>query len=250
MARIPVLTEQQAAELDRLLTEEQGVSLLEKIERAGRALAETATELLAGSVEGKTIIVVAGVGNSGAAGMAAARQLHEAGATIRMVLAAKPIKLQAMAAHQLAILEDMGIEPWGLSLSEEAMAEMEPVRWTSADLIIDAILGRGLEGNPRGDAADLIRLINASRRPILAFDMPSGLSGDEGSIFSPCTDAVATLALTLPRRGLIEGWPVVGELWIADIGVEPALFQCLGLDVDDPYEGRPVRSLGPARQLK
>lgn len=249
MAELPILNEQQATELDRLRSERQGVTLLDKIDEAGRALAAMATQLLAGSLADKYIVVLAGVGNNGAAGMAAVRHLHEAGATVRLVLAAKATALHEMAAHQLALLREMGIEPWGLSLSAAAMDEMEPIHWTRADLIVDAIFGGGLVGDPRGDTADLIALANAARRPILAFDLPSGLHGDEGLIFSPCIDATATLALALPRLAMVEGWPVVGELWIADLDIDPTLYDHLGLPAPAPSDS-PLRCLGPARKVK
>ncbi|MGH2545227.1 MAG: NAD(P)H-hydrate epimerase [Ardenticatenaceae bacterium] len=250
MTQVPVVTDQEAEEIDRLLTTEQGLSLLDKVEVAGRALAETVRQMLAGSERGKYIIVLAGVGDNGAAGMAAVRRLHEAGAEVRLVLSARPDHLHEMAAHQYAILQKMGIEGWGLSLDQETMAQQEPIAWTSADLIVDAIFGSGLEGEPRGEAAELIRLANASRLPILAFDLPSGLCGDEGTIQSPCTDATATLTLTLPRRAHAEGWPVVGELWIADTGATSDLYERLGFHVGDLYRGRAVISLGSARKLK
>ncbi len=249
MTELPILNEQQAAELQRLRSEVQGVTLLDKIDEAGHALAAMVAQLLGGSVVDKIIVVLAGVGNNGAAGMAAVRHLHEAGATVQLVLAAKAVALHEMAAHQLAILREMGIEPWGLSLSAAAMDEMEPIHWTSADLIVDAIFGSGLRGDPREDAADLIGLANASRRPILALDLPSGLHGDEGTIYSPCIDATATLALALPRQAMLEGWPVVGELWVATLDIAPALYERLGLPAPVPSDS-PLRHLGPARKVK
>lgn len=251
MPLTPTLTNQQMTELERLLTDAYGITLIEKIERAGRALAESGRRLLGETLDGRVIIVLAGAGNNGAVGLAAARLLHEGGATVRTILSAKPTALHEMAAHQYALLRERGLYAWGLSMSETEMADQEPIPWTAADLVIDALLGTGLEGEPRGDAQELIRLVNSSRRPILSFDMPSGLSGDEGYILSPCIDATATLAMSLPRVALVEGWPVAGEIWVADMGVPTALFEQLGLEVaPELYGGEPVACLGPARALK
>ncbi|HEX8681176.1 MAG TPA: NAD(P)H-hydrate epimerase [Ardenticatenaceae bacterium] len=246
---LTTLTWAQMREVERRLTETHGVTLLQRIEVAGRALAQTARHLLAGHVEEKEIVVLAGTGPKGAAGLAAARHLHEEGAQVRVVLSSPSAALNEMAAHQYALLRDMGLDAWGLSLTQEQMAAQEPIRWTEAALLIDALLEPELERDPTGEPAELIRLINATRRPILSFDAPSGLSGDEGFILSPCIDAIATLTLALPKRGLIEGWPVVGELWLADLGVPPALYRSMGLEVADPFNGKIIVSLGPARMV-
>lgn len=245
----PLLTEAERAELEEAAVALVGSALIDKMERAGAAVAAVAARLL-GDVAGRYVLVLAGVGNNGAAGLAAARHLHEAGATVRLILAAPRARLHAMAAHQLAILEEMGLEPWGLSLAPEKMDALEPVRWTEADLIIDAILGSGIEGDPRGDMADLIRLANAARRPILALDVPSGLSGDEGYILSPCVDARATVALGVPRRVLAEGWPVVGTLWVADVGLPAGAFAQLGLAHGAWFDEGGLAEVGSARSLR
>lgn len=236
--------------LYRLLTEEYGITLLDQVEMAGQRLAETAHALLNGTVSGKTIIVLAGAGNNGAVGLAAARFLHEAGATVRIVLSVKPAALHTMAAQQYTLLQALGLRAWGLSLSEEEMANLEPIVWTQAALIIDALLSGGIQSDPKGETADLIRLANTTRRPILSFDVPSGLSSDEGLILSPSIRASATMTLARPKIGLVEGWPIVRDLWIADIGVPPTLYQRLGLDAHDLFNGQTVVCLGRARKLK
>ena len=244
------LTAQQMGEIHGLLAEEYGITSLEQIERAGHRLAETAQRLLKGSVAGQTIIVVAGPGNNGAVGLAAARFLHQEGATVRLVLSVKPVALHEMAAHQYTVLQELGLFAWGLSLSEQEMADLEPIVWTKAALIIDALLSSGIQSEPHGDMADLIRIVNAVRRPILSFDVPSGLSSDEGFILSPCIQASATMTLALPKRAQIEGWPVVRDLWVADIGVPHSLYKRLRLEVKDIFNGETVVCLGRARKLK
>jgi hydroxyethylthiazole kinase-like uncharacterized protein yjeF len=250
VARPPALTQQQRHELDQRHTAETALTLLRKIDDAGRAVATVARMLLMETVAGKDIVVLAGPGNNGAGGLAAARHLHAEGARVRVVLAVKPGSLHAMASHQYSLLKGLGLEAWGLSLSQEEMAEQEPIPWTAVDLIIDALLGPGVETDPRGDVAELIRLINAARRPILSFDVPSGLGGDEGAIHSPCVDATATVALGFPLASHQEGWPVVGELWLADTGLSREHYSQMGIDADQLFGDRAAISLGPARKLK
>jgi len=87
---------------------------------------------------------------------------------------------------------------------------------TRADLILDAIMGYGLTGNPRGDAAEWIERANGSGRRILALDAPSGLDTTTGTPGQPCVRARATLTLALPKTGLLAGRarPFVGDLYV------------------------------------
>lgn len=244
------LSLQQMDHLYHVLTEEYGITLLQQIKIAGSRLAETANNFLKNQLTNKTIIVLAGVGKNGAVGLAAANALHQQGATIRLVLTRPPAALHDMAAHQYQALQQLGITAWGLSLSEEEMQNLEPISWSAADLIIDALLGPGIKEDPRGDTADLIRIVNTTRCPILSFDVPSGLSSDQGLIYSPCIQANATMTMAYPKRVQAEGWPVVRDLWVADMDVPRALYSRLGLQIVDVFNGEQVACLGRARKLK
>jgi NAD(P)H-hydrate epimerase len=94
-------------------------------------------------------------------------------------------------------------------------------------MIIDALIGYGLIGNPRGQVAEWIARANTAGCPILALDTTIGVPG------IPCIRATATLTLALPKVGLLtsEAAPYVGELFLADISVPPMLYQRLGLHV-------------------
>jgi len=244
------ITLQQMDHLYHVLAEAYGITLLQQIQIAGSRLAETANQLLKNRITDKTIIVLAGVGKNGAVGLAAANALHQQGANIRLVLSSSPAALHEMAAHQYQALQQLGLTAWGLSLSEEEMENLQPITWTAADLIIDALLAAGIKEDPRGDTADLIRIVNTTRCPILSFDVPSGLSSDEGLIYSPCIQASATMTMAYPKRVQAEGWPVVRDLWVADMGIPRALYTRLGLQVVEIFNGEQVACLGRARKLK
>lgn len=92
------------------------------------------------------------------------------------------------------------------------------------DLIIDGIIGYNLQGSPRGNAAAMIKWANVQSAPVLALDVPSGLDAETGEIHLPVIKATATLTLALPKIGLkSSASDVVGELYLADIGVPPVL---------------------------
>lgn len=244
MARIPSITVDQMREVDRLMIEEYGVTLLQMMENAGRALAELTRRRLGGSVEGRVIVVLAGKGSNGGGGLSAARHLHNWGALVQVMLASPREALNDAAGHQLAALEAAGVMISGYGRDRE----MElPVLWDDAAVIVDALLGYSLTGDPRGVYADLIRVANASRRPIISLDVPSGLDAGDGTIYSPTIDAAATLTLALPKTGLIEGRAVVGDLYLADIGVPPALYAQMGLRVGTIFTRDTIVSLGSYR---
>lgn len=218
---IPALTTAQMAEVDRLMIEEYGILLIQMMENAGRNLAELARRMLDGKLAGRKIVALCGAGNNGGGGMVAARHLHNWGADVQVKLIADPDKLTNVPARQWRILQTMGIVvEYTLDLAR-------------ADLILDAIIGYGLTGNPRGEAAEWIKRANRSGRPILALDAPSGLDTTSGLAGQPCIGATATLTLALPKSGLIapQAQPFVGDLYLADIGVPPELYRRIGLEV-------------------
>ena len=85
---------------------------------------------------------------------------------------------------------------------------------------------------PRGTAAEMIRWANKRSAPTLSLDIPSGLDTATGKVFDPAITATATLTLALPKQGLRTQHKQVGELYLADISVPPALYErALGLEV-------------------
>ncbi|MBN1666359.1 MAG: hypothetical protein JW862_04705, partial [Anaerolineales bacterium] len=133
--------------------------------------------------------------------------------------------------HQWKILQKMGLP--------DSNPDFE-----KADLIVDAIIGYGMTGNPRPPVADWIVRANASGKPILSLDAPSGLDTTTGIPSSTCIRADATLTLALPKTGLLTpgARPVVGELFLADISVPPELYATpsLGLQMISPFGEDPI----------
>ena len=99
------------------------------------------------------------------------------------------------------------------------------------------MLGYGANGNPRSPIADWIHRANESRHPILSLDSPSGLDTTTGMPGSPCIHASATLTLALPKTGLLapSARPLVGDLYLADIGVPSELYARMGWKVASPF---------------
>jgi len=207
---LPILTTNQMIEVDRLMIEEWGITLIQMMENAGRNFAELARRQLGGSVGGKRIAVLCGNGNNGGGGMTAACHLHNWGAHVEAILVGDEDRLKDIPALQWQILQKMGIARSALELN-------------NADFILDAMLGYGAKGDPRPPIADWIEFANRSEHPILALDFTSGLDTTTGIPGSPCIHASATLTLALPKTGLLApaAKPFVGDLYLADISVPP-----------------------------
>ncbi|HEU0296583.1 MAG TPA: NAD(P)H-hydrate epimerase [Anaerolineales bacterium] len=221
-----VLTTDQMTEVDRLMIEEWGITLIQMMESAGRDLAELARRQLGGTVHGKKVAVLCGIGNNGGGGMTAARHLHNWGASVDVILIGNEERLKDVPAQQWRILQKLGITRSTIELSD-------------AGMILDAMLGYGAKGDPRPPIANWIQLANESGLPILSLDSPSGLDTTTGIPGSSCIHASATLTLALPKRGLLapKAEPLVGDLYLADIGVPPELYAApsLGLKVISPF---------------
>ncbi len=220
------ITVDQMREVDRLMTEELGIALEQMMENAGNELARLARFLLGGGAGGCRVLVLAGPGGNGGGGMVAARRLVAAGADVEVWLSVEPERLAPSPRGQYEILRHMGV-PAGLRASEEP---------GEANLVLDALLGYGQDGPPRGETARLIEL--AAERRVLALDVPSGLELATGTLHRPHVRAEATLTLALPKRGLDD--PAAGDLYLADISVPPSLYERLGIPFRSPFGSSPL----------
>ena len=181
------------------------------MQRAGLSVARLAMAL---APNARRIDVLAGTGNNGGDGHEAAMHLHLAGREVMLHTigsnAAWPP--DAAASRQQARMA-------GVPTSEG----LDPVSLSRTDLVIDALLGRGLTRPASGVTAEAIRLLRRHPAPVLAVDLPSGLPGDTGAleIGAPCVRAHWTLALLTLAPGLFtaNGRDQAGEVWWDDLGV-------------------------------
>jgi len=228
LSGVPCLTTAQMRQVDQVMVKEYGIQLIQMMENAGRNLAHLArSRFLEGDPRGNTIVVLAGSGSNGGGGLVCARRLHNWGANVQVFITKPDQQFKGVPAKQLEILRRMGVPVTigaGMVLSSIS----------NIDLIIDALIGYSLGGNPAGVAAEFIRWANAQTCAILSLDAPSGLELTNGHIFEPAIRATATMTLALPKEGLRyeAGRGIVGELYLADIGVPPDLYGEPGLDLE------------------
>ena len=232
MAAIPYLTTDQMREADRAMIEDYHIELIQMMENAGRSLAHLArTRFLNGDPYGTSVIVLAGSGGNGGGGLVCARHLHNWGADVRVITSLPDDLYSDVPAHQLDILRRMDVPI--TTAAETTPIEDQLQGAVPAELIVDAVIGYGLSGEPRGTAAQMITWANARRAPVLSLDTPSGIDTTSGRVYSPAVRATTTLTLALPKEGLRAPDTVeyVGELYLADISIPPGLYAGLGLEL-------------------
>ena len=170
----------------------------------------------------KRIAIFCGKGNNGGDGLACARLLHEAGADVLILLASSLDELKGDAKKQYEILnatnQKFSILDLGNSLSP---AQEEKLR--HYDIALDALLGTGFHGAPRGDGLlrglELLKSTFATR---VAIDIPSGLNSDDGSVAEQCVPAQFTVTFGGLKKGILlsHASEFCGEIWIGGIGAD------------------------------
>jgi len=194
--------------MDQRTIRERGVPGLTLMERAAEAITQQAASMLQ---PGGRALVLCGGGNNGGDGLAAARLLHGKGYAVSVALLTDPTALQGDAAvnfQRLPVPVGRGFEP-------AAWSEPQP------DLILDALLGTGLDRDVTGEIAAAIGWINGSGLPVLSVDIPSGIDGMTGAVRGCAVRARATVTFGCPKRGclLYPGREYAGTLTTDDIGI-------------------------------
>ena len=214
------VTREEARELDRRAIEEYGVPSICLMENAGRACADEAESMLGGA-EGAAL-VLCGPGNNGGDGLVIARTLVNRGRPAEVVFAGARARLDSAS-------EDVrtNVRLWrGLGrdvvlLERADRLEDLAVRMEKAPLVVDALFGTGLTRELREPYAGLVRAINASGRPVLAVDLPSGLDANTGSVLGEAVRATCTVTFVAPKVGFARGRGAecCGRVRVAEIGI-------------------------------
>jgi NAD(P)H-hydrate epimerase len=209
---------QAAREFDRHATEVLGVPSIVLMENAGRACADVLLE------EGDTqpVLVACGKGNNGGDGFVIARQLLTRGVEARVALFASPRSLQGDALVNYKILRAMNASITEVSEESDLRAVLDPLN-RGVRTLVDALLGTGAVGAPRGAIAMAVNWLNAQRPPMrrVAVDLPSGLDGDTGVPHNPTVRADLTCTFVAPKIGFANSAAeaYLGEVRTLEIGV-------------------------------
>ena len=212
------VTAEEMAEMDRTAIEVAGIPGVVLMENAGRGATEVMWRYFP-DLGGKRVAVLAGGGNNGGDGFVIARHLWQQRVAVTVCLLKKRKSYRGDAKLNLEIVEKLGVqvEEYG---DNKSLARLKR-KLAKADLLVDAILGTGLNAPVGGLYGEIIKLVNQLERPVLAVDLPSGLSATSGVPLGACIQATVTATFGLPKVGQLvtPGCGYVGHLEVVDIGL-------------------------------
>lgn len=201
-------------DIDQHAIERLGIPGVVLMENAARSVAEIIFDVLPGAAA--RVLVLCGPGNNGGDGFVVARHLHIARVQVEVAVTDQPATPDA--ATNFEIVKRMDVRcidvrtPDGLEAVRAAAA--------GADVIVDALLGTGARGAPRGTMAELILIANSAPGRRVAVDIPSGLDGDTGQTADSCFRADLTVTLVAEKLGFSQpgARALTGRIAVVGIG--------------------------------
>ncbi len=212
---VEVLTTAEMAEADRLAAA-AGTPGAVLMDRAGQAVASACEAMLA-RAGGRRVLVLCGPGNNGGDGFVAAAALLRRGWAVEVAALSPVERLRGDAAAAAAAWHGPVVDA----------ADADP---GAHDLVVDALFGAGLSRPLDGAARAAVERIDAAGRPVLAVDVPSGLSGDTGEAMGAAVRATETVTFFRLKPGhlLMPGRALCGRVTLADIGIAGAVLRDIG----------------------
>ena len=197
---------------DRSASEDHAIPSILLMERAGIAAAQA---ILAQGWSQTAAVVVVGSGNNGGDGMVVARHLAEAGWAVEVVGLDGTAPATADGATMSAIAASLGI----------TVGRFDRSAGHGDAVVVDAVLGTGARGAPRGAAGEAVDWIAAHEGPVVALDVPSGVEADTGRVEGAAVRADLTVTFHGDMVGLhVEpGLGRSGRVVVADIGIPTAI---------------------------
>ena len=230
--RVPAVTAAEMRAVDRVAVEELGLQLLQMMENAGRGLAAAVQQRAPSSV-----VVVAGSGGNGGGGMASARHLANHGVDVRVVLDRDPASLSGAAATQYRILDEMSV-PVAVAAADRSESTLSDV--DGSTLVVDSLVGYGLDGALREPAASIVARVSDTEAPVVSLDVPSGIDATTGERPGVDVDPDVVVTLALPKTGLASSWlhePPGVDVLLLDIGIPATVFERVGVEYESPFVG-------------
>jgi NAD(P)H-hydrate epimerase len=188
-----------------------GVSRLQLMENAGH---NTALEIASRFKSGKSILIFCGLGGNGGDGFVTARHLVSMGFKVTLILAGKAED----------IFSKEALENWKTLQFLKAIPIYEAydsaiIPETTAEVVIDALLGTGTKGKLRPPILQLVQKINTMTAFKVAVDVPTGIDADTGEVLGEAVKANLTITFHKAKKGFENAKEYVGELIVKDIGL-------------------------------
>jgi hydroxyethylthiazole kinase-like uncharacterized protein yjeF len=225
----PVLSRAQMRAFDAHAIDRCRVPSIVLMENAGRGATDVLQRELLRDRAGRAQVVIAcGTGNNGGDGLVIARQLLLRGAAPVVVLIGDEQRLSPDARANLDAWRGLGGELRALPAGAEPLVLTDSL--ATADVVVDALFGTGLDRAIDGWQADVVRAVNASRAARFAVDLPSGLDADTGQALGVAIEAKVTATLAHQKLGLLtpQGAKLAGRVYVVDIGVPASIVAHVG----------------------
>jgi NAD(P)H-hydrate epimerase len=226
-------TPAQVRELDRRAIEDAGIPGHVLMARAGRSAWRALEKRWPGPAR---LLVLCGGGNNGGDGYVIARRAAEAGWSVDL----------------WALTDPQGLEGDARRAAEAALATITPIddpqpALAEADVVVDALLGTGLDRPVSGRLATLIDAVNAAGCPVLSVDVPSGLHAASGQVMGTAVRATLTPTFIGLKQGLFTGEAAdcVGEIRFDDLGVPDHVHAGMTPAARRLPDSAPGEALGP-----
>ena len=211
---------------DRQTIDEIGIPSMVLMENAGRQVV-AALEAAYDDLSDRQVAVLCGPGNNGGDGFVVARTLHQRGVDVSVFVVATMAAVKGDARLNLEILGRLGLTV--VEISDEHAWDLHFSEISKCQLIVDAIFGTGLKSPLAGMMETVAADVNASGIPVIAIDLPSGLSADHAEPIGECLHAAMTVTLAAPKLPLVlpPGEALAGNIVVADIGIPPEVIDNL-----------------------
>lgn len=243
---VRILNARQMRAVDRRTIDEIGIPSIVLMENAGRQVV-AALDGLVDDLGSRRVAVLCGTGNNGGDGFVVARALQQRGLDPAVFLVGTAASVGADARTNLDVLGRIGVTV--VEIADAAAWELHGSHLTGAEVVVDALMGTGLNRALSGLHETIVADLNASDAVVVAVDLPSGLSGDQAEPLGPAVQAALTVTLAAPKVPLVlpPAEHAAGDIVIADIGIPPFVID----EVDGPrlflLTREYVRALVPPR---
>lgn len=210
-----MLTRSQVRDVDRWATAELGIPGVVLMENAGRGVVDVMQHLHITD----PVHIVCGKGNNAGDGFVIARHLHVLGKEVVIHRCSSAEELTGDALINYQIIDKMHLRIIPFTTVAALSEHLSQANW-----IVDALLGTGLTGTVRSPYADIIRCMNASGKPILAVDLPSGLDTDTGTPLGEAVRAQQTVTFVDLKLGFSNptSQQYTGQVRVEGIGILPS----------------------------
>lgn len=209
----------QVGQLDHIAITHFNTPGFELMRRAGAVALDALRDYWPQAAE---VLVFAGGGNNGGDGYVIAALAREQGLQARIIALSDPDNLQGDAASARDMARSSSVEITEIAAAESVLEAAGP-----HCVLVDALLGTGLDRAPAGDYRQAIALMNKARQPVLAVDIPSGLSADTGNPLEIAVQADVTVTFIGLKQGLLTGLArdYVGDVLFTDLDIDKRVYR-------------------------